>query len=502
MTERSPSIRIETEQVDAPGSVGEVAVNKRPPLGPALFVALLAGVVVVVLLLLRPDAGQTADGSSREAPPATTDAPVDGPEEAESSTPLEPLEAQVIDAEAAIRAVVPDDVGYLGLLDIAAPRAAPPLLSSFDGVRWSGTEATVIEPDDLDLVRSRFASFVGLRSTELGFTILRVRQEFAEPGRISTGNFVVDRLASPDGVAWRPDESFDELLVRQAMPDTTGSGDLLLSTRGRLPSSSATPPPEITPSNLDCTPRGSSLDLLFLEDCSTSATDATPADADAGLVPCAVQYLRQVELGSAMSEFLLIDSDATSDTFFGRGLLTAPQVLPESGFLAALTRPIPERPADCEVLASEARPLAIHVWQGPGVGGYNAVSNLEAAGVTESELATAVSLGPLGNGILVATTDSLVRIELNGRVERLSDLRSIDIRDGVPTSLPVAGGTELVDVRDGVLRQWTVTEAGTEMSEMQLSEQSGFARVTFADEDVIVTFSPNTDRAIRLGAGG
>ena len=126
------------------------------------------------------------------------------------------------------------------------------------------------------------------------------------------------------------------------------------------------------------------------------------------------------------------------------------------------------------------------------------LANLASSGIDDSELATAVAIGPSGEALLIATVDNLVRVELDGTVELLADLGPINLVDGVPAALPVANGINLVDVRDGVLRRWTITDSDATVVEEPVFEQAGFEKVIYADDNVIVTFSPNTDRAIRI----
>jgi len=476
----------------------------------ALVVGAVLALVAVGLFALRPDSGQSADGSERQAPTTTIDVPVESSEaDASAEDEPTPLVAEFVETEIeeALREVAVAGIGYLAVLDTVAPSAQPPLVRSIDGISWSLVDAEVVELDDLDLIRSRFAGFVGLRETEDGFAILRARQEFIEPGRVTTGFFVVDRLVSNDGATWVPDSTFSEVVVRQAVPFTTGNDDLILSTSGPIPTTSALPfIPSFTEalSNFDCSPRGSSIDLLVLDGCGAGPGDGPQDDAVAGPVAgvdCGSDFLLEVAASSSVSEFRLIESAGATGSFSAVGLLTSPQVSPSSGMVAALTRAIPEAPADCDFTALEIpddRPLAIQVWDQPGSGTSIPLIDVETAGIDEAELATAVALGWLGDGVVVATTENLLRVGLDGTVDQLRSLNSVDITAGVPGAYPSEDGLELVDVRNGVLQRWTITDEGTDVSSEPVFEQAGFARVTYADADLVVTFSPNDERAIRL----
>jgi len=118
--------------------------------------------------------------------------------------------------------------------------------------------------------------------------------------------------------------------------------------------------------------------------------------------------------------------------------------------------------------------------------------------VSETELATAVTLGAHQDGLLVATVNSLLRIDVTGAVQRLGDFDSIDIRDGIPNATTTDDGAELLDIRDGILRRWSVTANASTLTEEQVLEQSGFANVTYRDDNIIVTFSSDGDRVVEL----
>ena len=507
MAERSPSIRVEVETPEAQGQSGNGTPSPevRRSKGTAVLVAAAAiGLVIVLLVVLRPDDGESADGSTRQAPTATTVAPVAQSDEADAlaETSL-PLSARLIDLETPLRGIVAAEVGYLSVDGTVAPRAAPPLLRSIDGVDWQPAGAEVVEPDDLDLIRSRFAAFVGLRSTTDGFTILRIRQQLAEPGRSSTGFVAIDRLVSDNGAVWVPDAQFTEVISPQAMPFASSNGDVLLGTGGSIPTTSARPTlaPTSPLASIDCSPRGSSVDLLFLENCEVpseaSTTDETTQEPD----PCIEIHLAAVDAASLQSEFIVVDPVGPSRAFSARGLLTSPHAVSEQGAFAALTQPTPPPPAECDLTGLElptAREFAIHIWEQPGEGTSTQLTDLDAAAVSESELATAVTLGAIQDGLLIATVDSLLRIDVTGAVERLGDFDSIDIRDGIPNATTTDDGAELLDIRDGVLRRWSATDNASTLTEEQVLEQSGFANVTHRDDNIIVTFSADGNRVVVL----
>lgn len=504
-----PSIRVELTKTDGQDSDALAPASGQRPEGKGALVALAVGVaalIIVAFIALRPEGGQAADGTERQAPTTTTEAPTESTTVTTTAAP--PLVAEVIDLDLAIREVVNAPLGYVAVQGTTAPRGAPPILRSIDGVDWTAVDAAVLESDEFDLLRSRFAAFIGLEATDAGFTILRVRQQLAEPGRTDTGFFIVDRIASADGVSWNVDATFEEVLVRQAMPFRTGSGALVLSTLGPLPE---TPQPGLAGAgeildalnSLDCSPRGSSIDLLLLDGCD----DAASSDAEQGdqgdVATCREEYLQDVSAVTERSEFILIDEAGASGAFSAIGLSSAPQVLGETGLVVALVHAIPSPPAQCQTddfTFPAGRPAALHVWDGPGEGGYVLLNNLGVADTAiERALSSAVSLGSVNDDLLVVASESLIRVQLDGGFSRIGLLDEIDANAGVPASRSIDGGTELIDVRDGQLRRVAVSDSGVSIIEESVFEQAGIFDVRFVDDAVIIAGSPIGDRAIRLG---
>ena len=462
--------------------------------------------IAVAFVALRPEDGQAADGSERQTPTTTTEAVIESTEDVTTTVPP-PLVAEVIDLEGTIREVVSAPIGYLAVLEGAAPRGEPPVLRSIDGVDWTTVDAEVVETNEFDLRRSRFAGFVGLQTTDAGdFTVLRVRQQLAEPGRTGTGFFIVDRIASQDGVSWSVDTAFEDVLVRQAIPFTTAEGTLLLSSFGPLPETPQTlvsADEEILSAlaSLDCSPRGSSIDLLLLEDCDNPAEPTTSEPEPVDEATCRSQYLEDVSQVTQPSEFVIIEAGGTTQTFSAVGLASAPQELGESGVIAALVHAIPEAPSECppeDLDFPAGRPLGLQIFSGPEGLDFVPVTNFEAADFEPDELAEGVSLGSVGNDLLIAASDAFFRINPRGLVSRVASVDGLDLMEGVPTSRSIEGGTEVIDVRDGQLRRFVLSDDLLDMSEEPVFEQAGFLEVRYIDDDVIVTFSPAGDRAIRL----
>ena len=103
----------------------------------------------------------------------------------------------------------------------------------------------------------------------------------------------------------------------------------------------------------------------------------------------------------------------------------------------------------------------------------------------------------IGEGLFVATERGLVLIERNGDVERIGSL-SVDPTEGAPSAVPGEAGLEILDVRDGLLRRWMISNEAITTSQDLVRGQTGFGNVLYADSDVAVTSSATGDRAIQL----
>ena len=285
VSEHEPSIRI--EQDHAVPDTGPSTQGSRDRGFVAAAVVLLL-VVLAGFLALRPDQGQSADGTQRQA---TTTTVVEPTTTTTTTTPPEPLAAAFVDVEGSISEIVTTDSGYLALLDEAAPRESPPFASSINGVRWTRLETPLVIREEDNPRRSPVAEFIGLRTTDVGLSVLRTRRL-----RVDTNTFVVDRLVSPDAITWTIDEQFSEVFVEQAVTIPSGGDDVILSVSGPLPG---------------------------------------------------------IRLPTETSEFRLIDEDGASESYSGVGLLSDPHLLEGMGVVAALGLQIPAvQPIDCLLYTS------------------------------------------------------------------------------------------------------------------------------------------------------
>ena len=505
MGDEAPSIRVETDfsqgnqQSGPAGSSGNSPNRAKLAIVGALIVL---AVIVAAFVALRPETGTAADGSDRSVPTSSTTAPdIDDTEESnETNEALEapgPLTAQVIENVGEIGEVVNAQVGYLAVNSQPAARAAPPIVRSIEGVAWTDVEAEVLESNDFDLQRSRFASFIGLRQTDEGFSVLRARQQLSEPGRTSTGRFIVDRLVSDQGVTWTVDPAFDTIITGQAFPFTTFSGDLALGVDGPFPVA-ASPVPggfdfsiEQALTQLDCSPRGSSLDLLFIEDCD-------PVEEPTS---CPAGYLEAVEAGTAPSDFLFIEPDGATSVYSAFGLLTAPQVIEsatDADLVVAMAVPIPEPPVECALV--DARPPGIFVWESPGLPLFVPISFPDELRVTTADLTQVAAVGSLDERLIIATPRLLLGLSADGALTALAPIDSLDVADWVPAVSSDGDGITMLDVRDGLLQRFDLSEnlGGVSVSAELVAEQIGVGEVKFVDDELIVIDTTRGDRAIRL----
>lgn len=430
MSEREPSIRIDQDQ---PAHETRSSQAENPGRGPIIAVVALLAVVIAGLLALRPEQGQSADGTQRQASTTTVAEP---PPTTPTTVPLEPLAAALVDVAGSIREVVATDSGYLALLGQETPRVSPAVASSIDGVRWISLETLVVTGGEDDPGRAPVAEFVGLRSTAVGLSVLRARSLGVD---IETQ--VVDRLTSTDGITWSIDGQFGEIFVGQAAAIRGGGDDVLLSVSG---------------------PRSGT------------------------------------RVAAETSEFRLIDEGGASEPYSGVGLLSDPHLLEGPGVVAALGLQIPAVQRKDEALAVPTiRPTSLLIWDGPGPAREVPLNN-RSVGLSGGDLTSAVVLGSLDDGLIVVARDSLILIELDGRVERLGDFTDIDIDGGVPVAVPGSSALELVDVRDGVLTRWVISEDETVTIRQLVFEQFGFGGVLYVDDDLLLAVSQGVDRAIRF----
>ena len=471
--EHAPLIRIEPElaPLDEAHAGGPESPCGPAGRGPAVVVAI--GVLVLVfvgLIALRPEDGQSADGAQRQAPTTTTIDPSAPTPTTTTTTPPDPLVATRIDVDGSIGEIVRTNSGYLAVLDQAAPRESPPLATSIDGQRWTVLQTPLVVREEDDPRRSPVAEFLGLRATDDQLSVLRVRRL-----RGNTDTFVVDQLRSAEGTVWSVDEQFGELFVIQAAPMLTSGDDLLLSVSGPLPNT-----------------RVASLAEL-------AASTGTGVAFNPRTDVCTAGEREAADTASQISEFRSIGEAGASEPMSGVGMVTAPHILETSRFIVALGRPIPVLSNSCddgEVPLPEPRGMTLLVWGGPG-SAQEVPLNIEEAGVTEQELIGAVSLGTIGEGLFVATERGLVLIERNGDVERIGSL-SVDPTEGAPSAVPGEAGLEILDVRDGLLRRWMISNEAITTSQDLVRGQTGFGNVLYADSDVAVTSSATGDRAIQL----
>lgn len=221
-----PSVRVEVESASAD------VVSPAIPDGPApkggrssrgvIFGAVAAiGLVIAVLFLVRPDDGNTAAGTERQAttttaaptttaPPTTTSA--GSPEEDEAfARPRDPA-VEVTDFDLgsdffSFLSIVPFDRGYLMLDggDSFDDRGGLELFRSLDGLAWREIDVEILEDsaDDADV-----ELYSLLVPTNDGVAVLResVLRQGSFGGEVTQSR---ERLTSTDGATWTVSNSLD-----------------------------------------------------------------------------------------------------------------------------------------------------------------------------------------------------------------------------------------------------------------------------------------------------
>ncbi len=177
--------------------------SSGPPTGLIALGLLLVVVLVGVVVFLRPDGDQAADGTER-AVPTTTIPPVDDDaEDAEDNEPVEELIGPTItpvriDSADNLSEIILTEFGLLGLGE-GVPNGELPLFRSSDGIDWVEAE---IAPDEAfdEQGADRFWFF--LNETDAGISVSS--QDFA----FGSGRSAVSYFASSDGARWQPGEEF------------------------------------------------------------------------------------------------------------------------------------------------------------------------------------------------------------------------------------------------------------------------------------------------------
>jgi hypothetical protein len=190
---------------------------------------LTAGVVVaalsiVSLSLLRPEPGQAADGTQRQATttiptstPSTTNSTDGLPSTTAATVPF--VNVAVSDLTQAVSGVVPWQDGYLAL----AQRSEELLLfSSPDGVSWTPVETRLdtvglpeigVDTDSRAQLRVYFEA-LGVAGDGLAVSLVQVSGDANE---LLAQRTMITRLSSQDGKVWHADPEFDVMDIAQAL---------------------------------------------------------------------------------------------------------------------------------------------------------------------------------------------------------------------------------------------------------------------------------------------
>ena len=226
--ERVGSVRVEVEDqlfdnsgFDVPDAPKEPRSRNSVAIGVSL--AALLG-LVLALLALQPDDGETAAGTERQATttvPTTTVPPIEDPDTDGSISGVSPLDTFVedvqeflIEAEATqvefgprFGRIVATDDGFLGLHSTGALAGLPGLFESIDGQTWTRSEVVVPDLRAFDH-GDVWVNYSDLVATEDGFALLRSETTFSQTFPDFERVALVHRLISPDGRNWSVDPDF------------------------------------------------------------------------------------------------------------------------------------------------------------------------------------------------------------------------------------------------------------------------------------------------------
>lgn len=234
MEDAQRSVRIEVDSLggaglgDAPLPDASGPGSSGPRLG--LIVGVVAAVgALIALLMLRPESGQTAAGTERQATTttSTTIAPSTTTSEVDQTTETSAIavdQAEGFDPNVFIIGVVRAPVGFIAMANDGDNGLAPPIWRSIDGERWEEIETSIDGEDEAERDPSEptaFAFFTGLERTSTGYSALAIQQSFgpsfdSETAPERTASLV--RLTSENGAVWSVADDFPEIDPNSSFP--------------------------------------------------------------------------------------------------------------------------------------------------------------------------------------------------------------------------------------------------------------------------------------------
>ncbi len=359
MDDEQRSVRIEVDPLggaglgDAPApDAGDSEASGRRI---GLLVGLVAAVTVAVaLFMLRPESGQTAAGTNRQATTttSTTLQPSTTTTEGDDTTADVAIEeAEGFGPNAFIIGIERAPVGFIALAYEGDDGLAPPIWRSLDGENWERVGTSIEGPPDEPALSGAWASgfsfFAGLERTATGYSTMAIVQSYGSTSGSERSAHIV-QLTSENGQQWVVDVDFPEI-------DANSSFPFALNDRWTVFFEFATAPSVVTsvvdtyiPSLSDvdvCHFDRSGLYLLaypcsFGSEIRVTASDYSNPDLEEAVKTCLIQASRSSDF-SPSSDVRVLDATTSEmiDLDFDRSPLGTPYALSD-GTLMLLAAPI------------------------------------------------------------------------------------------------------------------------------------------------------------------
>ena len=438
---------------------------------------MVAVIVVIALVALRPDEGETAAGTQRQEATTTTQVSptttievaeaVEQPLESDSDlAPSGSLIVNDVTGTGLLAEVVISGFGYSALQTTTlVSDGIPPVFGSDDGITWQrvavGVAGTPLRFD---------ARFQGLRYDFERERLAIFRFATIDPDGSDDGIQVIDRLTLGLGDdTWIVDPEF-EPIERNGFPVTFPGGDVALLSFDSESSSELIPLAQLLnqtlinpPSEPVCFAAWRTRTALDFSSCDLDAETTitaqdlrVPEDADA-VFNCAVEVAGGGFRGSL--SFFYLGSSLTglrteTDPFIAERIIVPPTRV--GGTVVSIGGSIPEfGPGPCDQFNLDRptpRVTSLLRWNQPG--GVPEV--VPIVGDFDESTFEIVEDGAVSDGeaLFAIANDRVWRIDLEGNAEAIFSLR----RDLSPDlqSFATASGTVFASISNNQLMTWTI----------------------------------------------
>lgn len=479
-------VRIE---VGEPGAVGSAPNGSGTGAGPLLvgLVAVVIGVAALLIFSLRPEAGESADGTQRQEPePTTSEVPgtdVDFAVNDEGQIVVRPVRGfpnRGVGVE-----IVRGPNGYVafgGSSDepVAGQVGPTPLFRSLSGERWDDVGTAVVEDSARPTDDSLLGGYRGLFQTSSGLGLFHTTGD----GRV-TG---ISAASSAEGDFWSIDGASLAVPGMQGLfGDIDGEPVVGLLRENEVQTAIF----EQAGLNADV-PSICGVSFAFL---TPSQIRILGCDGSSGVVT-----RDQVAVGESFDEvvgcltplFFLGNFSGIEISFLNDPTGEYSSVRPLAGFparlddgrLVGIARPFGEVPAPCEGFA-DVLPMStsetLLIWDGPGQ-----AIEVDIGLPLGEVIPSSQGLRPwaVGDSVVIVGEEAVWRIALDGTAQEIITLDSGDFRTSIAE---IDDEIVLLRIVDGQLRRWSISETSVELFEAEL-DQDITAQVMLYQDDEIAIF--------------